>query len=218
MVGEQREVELVAHQARVAACRRCPHMIGPPVLGSPAAARILLIGQAPGPKEGELGRPFAWTAGRTLFNWLGQLGASEAEVRERVYLAAVCRCFPGKKPRGGDRVPTRDEIAACSQWLAAEAAILRPELVIPVGRLAIASVLPGSSGRRLDDVVGRLIRTELYGAMTDVVALPHPSGLSTWFKVEPGKTLLGGALSLLDAHPAWRTTFPRAGEANDVVS
>ncbi|MEO5969899.1 MAG: uracil-DNA glycosylase family protein [Bdellovibrionia bacterium] len=47
----------------------CPKMVGPPVHGAVIATPIFLIGQAPGPREGKLGRPFAYTAGKTLFRW-----------------------------------------------------------------------------------------------------------------------------------------------------
>lgn len=195
---------LAAHQAELAGCTRCPAMIGPVVMGRPVASRILQIGQAPGPYEGRIGQPFAWTAGKTLFKWYATLGVTEEQFRARVYMAAVCRCFPGKNPKGGDRVPSREEIAHCSGWLRQEVTLLKPALVIPVGKLAIAQMLHAP---RLDDMVGRVHRVSLYGLETDVIPLPHPSGLSTWFKLEPGKTLLGLALHKIAAHPAWRETF-----------
>ena len=49
----------------------------------------MLIGQAPGAHEGPAGKPFAWTAGKTMFRWFGELGVDEAAFRERVYMAAV---------------------------------------------------------------------------------------------------------------------------------
>lgn len=201
---------LSAHQAALAACTLCPAVVGPPVVGPPVSSKILQIGQAPGPYEREIGRPFAWTAGKTLFTWYASIGASEDDVRARVYMAAVCRCFPGKNAAGGDRVPTRTEIATCARWLRAEVAILEPDLVIPVGRLAVQQVVPGAP---LDKVVGRVVRAEYHGRGVDVVALPHPSGLSTWFKLEPGKSLLRLALAQLSAHPVWRRAFSGAGGA-----
>ncbi len=174
----------------------------PVVVGRPVASRILLVGQAPGDKEPKLGRPFAWTAGRTLFKWFqGALGWTEDETRERMYFAAVCRCFPGKKPQGGDRVPGEDEIANCAQWLRREFALLRPRLVLPVGKLAITQVL---GERPLTDAVGHIFRVTCHGVETDVVPLPHPSGASPWHRMEPGKTLLANALAQIAAHPAIR--------------
>ena len=92
-------------------------MIGPVVTGLPVVSPVLLIGQAPGVREGPAGKPFAWTAGKTMFGWFASLGLTEEQFRDRVYMAAVCRCFPGKAKGGGDRVPSPDEIARCSRHL-----------------------------------------------------------------------------------------------------
>ncbi len=174
----------------------------PVVVGRPLASRIILVGQAPGDKEPKLGRPFAWTAGKTLFKWFSEaLGWSEEETRNRIYFAAVCRCFPGKKDTGGDRVPDPDEIANCSRWLAAEFALLRPQLVLPVGKLAIGRFLPAGP---LSEIIGRRFRIEYLGQATDCIPLPHPSGASPWHRMEPGRTLLRQALQTIAAHPAAR--------------
>lgn len=174
----------------------------PVVVGRAVLSRVLLVGQAPGDKEPKLGRPFAWTAGKTLFKWFaGALGWTEDEVRDRIYFAAVCRCFPGKRPEGGDRVPAPDEIAACAEWLAREVVLLRPELVLPVGKLAISQFLPPAP---LNDTIGRSFRIEYRGHSADCIPLPHPSGASPWHRIEPGKTLLGQALALVASHRALR--------------
>jgi uracil-DNA glycosylase len=190
------------HLAEVRACRRCPRMIGPVVTPRPVAARVYLAGQAPGPHEGRLGQPFAWTAGKQLFRWFGTIGVDEETFRARAYLAAVCRCFPGKTAKGGDRVPAPEEVEACSAWMRREIALLRPELVIPVGKLAIATFLPDA--KSLAEVIGGGFDVKVFGHDTFAIPLPHPSGASTWFKVEPGRTLLARALALLGRHPAWR--------------
>lgn len=188
---------------------RMPGFQGPAVHGPPVVTRIFLLGQAPGPHEARFGRPFAWTAGRTLFAWMNRsFGATEDEFRARVYMAAVVRAFPGKTSGGGDRVPSPEEIEASRGFLAREVDILRPRLLLPVGRLAIEQVL--GRGARLDEVVGRGIRATWHGVEADVIALPHPSGASTWFKVEPGRTLLEQALRRLGRHPEIRRAFPAA--------
>jgi uracil-DNA glycosylase len=192
--------EVKQHLLRLQACTLCPRMHQPVVVGRPVASRIILVGQAPGDKEPKLGRPFAWTAGKTLFKWFSEgLGWSEDETRDRVYFAAVCRCFPGKKPTGGDRVPGEDEITNCSRWLAAEFELLRPRLVLPVGKLAITQFLPAAP---LNDIIGRSFRIDYRGYATDCIPLPHPSGASPWHRMEPGKTLLRQALGLVAAHAA----------------
>ena len=183
----------------------------PVVSGGPVVSRVMLVGQAPGDKEPVLGRPFAWTAGKTLFRWFEEsMGLPEPGFRSSIYMAAVCRCFPGKKETGGDRVPAREEIQACWSWLEAEVRILRPELVLAVGKLAIQQFL---AGPRLDEVVGRIYRVGWGEGRFDLVPLPHPSGASPWHRMEPGKTLLQGALAQVREHPAmvpilqrWRNT------------
>lgn len=176
-------------------------MTGPPVTGNPVVSPVMLIGQAPGPKEIEVHKPFAWTAGKTLFSWFGRIGLEEDEFRTRVYMAAVCRCFPGKAPRGGDRVPDREEIAKCGEWLQRELQLLRPKLLLPVGKLAIQQFLPVT---KLVDVIGRQHDVSMETFTVDVIPLPHPSGASTWHRTEPGKSLLQQALDLVGTHPAWR--------------
>ena len=175
-------------------------MTGPPVVGQPVASPILLVGQAPGDKEPLLARPFAWTAGKTLFKWFESIGLDEAAFRERVYMAAVCRCFPGKNPKGGDRVPSPTEIETCSAWLNREFELLQPQLLIPVGKLAISQYLQFN---KLTEVIGRQHRIEHLGRSLDMLPLPHPSGASTWHRMQPGKTLLQQALGLIARHPAW---------------
>ena len=194
---------LRAHVAELHACRKCPRMASAPVSGPPVRSEVMLVGQAPGVREPQLGRPFAWTAGKTLFRWFEEAcGFGEEVFRSSIYMAAVCRCFPGKHPKGsGDRVPDDEEIANCAPWMEREIALLRPKLVIPVGKLAIAQFV---TAEKLSEVIGRRIRLERGGVTFDLVALPHPSGASTWHRTEPGKSLLRKALGLLTKDPALR--------------
>lgn len=182
-------------------CTQCPDMHGPAVAGNPVLSPIMLIGQAPGDKEIIIPKPFAWTAGKTLFKWFNQIGLNEEEFRSLVYISAVCRCFPGKKPKGGDRVPSKTEIKTCSQWLNTEIDILQPKLVLPVGKLAISQYL---EVKKLTDVIGQVHKVELNGHIVDMIPLPHPSGASTWHITEPGKTLLQDALKLIQNHAVWK--------------
>lgn len=198
---------LQSHVRELLACRLCPGMQKPVVSGGPVLSKILLVGQAPGDKEPVLGRPFAWTAGRTLFRWFQEAcGLTEVEFRRSIYMAAVCRCFPGKKPAGGDRVPSETEIKNCSAWLRKEIQILQPELVIPVGKLAIAQFIPVP---RLDHVIGTKVEIVFAGTRFDLVALPHPSGASPWHRMEPGKTLLQQAVRRITTHAAFREATRR---------
>jgi uracil-DNA glycosylase len=193
--------QLDDHVTRLRGCTLCPKMHRPAVSGGPVWSRVMTIGQAPGTKEPILGRPFAWTAGKTLFGWFERAcGMTEAEFRASIYMAAVCRCFPGKNGAGGDRIPDAQEIATCSRWLEAEIALLRPTLVIPIGKLAIEQFIASD---KLTGIVGKKQRVSLHGHRFDIVPLPHPSGASPWHRIEPGRTLLAQALDLIIRHPAW---------------
>jgi uracil-DNA glycosylase len=171
-----------------------------PVSGGAVLSSVMVVGQAPGPREPTLRRPFAWTAGKTLFGWFEQFCAlTETEMRARIYFAAVCRCFPGKTAAGGDRVPAPEEIGNCSGWLDGELRIMKPVLVIPVGRLAIAQFVECSS---LQAVIGRTFRVHRANHDFDIIPLPHPSGASPWPKIPPGRELLGKAMRRINRHPA----------------
>jgi uracil-DNA glycosylase len=195
------DARLAKHVADLRTCVLCPKMHRPAVSGGAVVSRVMSVGQAPGAKEPLAGRPFAWTAGKTLFGWFNRAcGWSEADFRSRIYMAAVARCFPGKSSSGGDRVPSPSEVDACSHWLAAEIRILRPRLVLPIGKLAIAQFI---TFEKLADVIGRSFPVIKYGHSFDVIPLPHPSGASPWHRMEPGRTLLTGALRLITTHEAW---------------
>ena len=185
---------------RLLRCRRCSRMKSTPVSGGAIVSDVMIIGQAPGPREPVLQRPFAHTAGKTLFRWFEEFcGMNEAAVRSKIYFAAVCRCFPGKNSGGTDRVPAPDEIRNCSSWMDNEIEILQPRLVIPVGRLAIMQFIECV---KLEKVIGRRFRVERAGHRFDLIPLPHPSGASPWHKILPGKKLLGRALKLIARHSA----------------
>src|SRR5512141_184083 len=160
--SEQPMPTFKSHLDLLYACRACPNVFGTPVTGAVAGARVMLVGQAPGPHEVEDRRRVASTAGKRMFGWFAEhLGVSEDEFRRRVHIAAVIRCFPGKDAKnGGDRVPSPEEIARCGAHLDREIVILKPQLVIVVGTLASAQLLGVS---QLKDVVGRLHRGERAG-------------------------------------------------------
>jgi uracil-DNA glycosylase len=192
------------HIATVRACTRCSTVIGPPVVGPAAGAKIMLIGQAPGPREQVTGYPFAWTAGRTLFSWFAPLGVGETGFRDRVHMAAVVRCFPGRAAKGGDRVPDPEEIRNCFPFVEREIELLKPKLVIPVGTLAIARFLDFVT---LDQIIGRRFDGRIGGHPVTVIPLPHPSGRSTWIHRRGNRTRLARALALIAEHPAWSESF-----------
>lgn len=194
--GASLEQALDEHRQALTACRRCEQQ-GParPIVSLARRPRVMLVGQAPGQMEAVDSRPFSGRAGRTLFRWLGEAGISEAEARERFLISAITRCYPGPAASGrGDRVPSRAEQGHCGDWLAAELRLVRPALLIPVGRLAIERFF---GPRPLDTVVGREHHIRHEGGETLAIPLPHPSGASSWIHQPGHKELLGRSLRLL---------------------
>ena len=142
-------------------------------------------------------RAFTGRAGRTLFRWLERAGLDEPTFRQEVYIAAITRCYPGPGASGrGDRVPSLEEQALCAPWLDAELDLIRPALIVPVGRLAIDRFLPNEP---LDQLVGRIHVTRVRGRRTTLVPLPHPSGASSWVNAPANRALLEKALRALRA-------------------
>jgi uracil-DNA glycosylase len=174
----------------------CGHAPGiTPIVSLATSPKVMLVGQAPGQVEAGGGRPFAGRAGKTLFRWLERTGLDETTARRRIYIAAITRCYPGPHRSGrGDRVPTNREQAACAVWLDAELRIIRPKLLIPVGKLAIARFLPD---KPLDELIGRTHDVTHAGGRTLAIPLPHPSGASSWIHQGDHPQLLDRALSLI---------------------
>src|SRR5438046_2965950 len=97
MTRLSQQESLEQHVASLLKCRRCPQMQSTPVSGGAIVSDTMIIGQAPGPREPVLRRPFAHTAGKTLFRWFEEFCAmNEAAVRSQIYFAEVCCCFPCK--------------------------------------------------------------------------------------------------------------------------
>lgn len=194
---------LDAHRRALAACRRCAATLPPgarPVVSHAVAPRVMIVGQAPGPSEAEGGRPFVGRSGRTLFRWLADAGLPEPEARAAIQIAAVTRCYPGPHPGGrGDRVASPAERAACAPWLDRELALVRPALVLPIGRLAIDRFL---GPRPLAALVGAVHEVTVAGVAMRVVPLPHPSGASGWLNAPAHRELLEDAVALLRAELA----------------
>lgn len=188
---------LDAHRKALDSCRRCAHDDPAvlPVLSAARIPRVMLVGQAPGKTELILRMPFAGRSGKTLFRWLQRAGLDEPTAREHVYIAAVTRCYPGPSPNGrGDRVPSPRERELCAEWLDAELRIIRPALIIPVGRLAIDRFI---GSEPLDRVIGKSHVVSHTGGDSEVIPLPHPSGASAWVNLAPNRAHLDRALRLL---------------------
>lgn len=163
----------------VRACGACArHLpLGPrPVLQVHPAARILIVGQAPGRKVHESGIPFDDASGERLRDWLGLARQTFYDSRQLVLLP-MGFCFPGTGPSGD--LPPRPECAALwrERLLASLGAV---ELTVVIGRYAQAYHLPGA-GKSVTEVVQHW-RTQ----WPAVVPLPHPSPRNNlWLKRNP---------------------------------
>lgn len=186
-------------------CRACAEagysLESLPVLEGHAGQRAYMFGQAPGVVEGEERRPWRGRAGQTLRRWLG---LDEDAFYATFYCASVTRCYPGRAPGGGgDRTPTAREQELCGFWLEWELRLLRPELIVAVGGLAIRRLLGLTS---LDASIGKRF------SHCDAVAvpLPHPSGVSRWLNASANQARLERALELVRRELNALTARPNA--------
>ncbi len=95
-------------------------------------ARIMFIGEGPGRDEDELGRPFVGRAGQLLDKMLASIGLT----RNDVYIANVLKCRPP-----GNRDPEPDEAAACIGYLRAQVALIKPKIIVCLGRISAKHIL-----------------------------------------------------------------------------
>lgn len=168
-----------------------------PVLSGDGSERAMLIGQAPGWREIETGLPFAHDAGRRLVGWLGLAGIGVDDFRARWYVTSVGKCYPGRRAGASvDSPPSRAEVVHWSPYLHSEVGLLAPALVVLIGGLAHRFAFGPDA--RLDDLVGRALDWDLAPGAS-VLALPHPSGASTWLNDPARVELWRRGIELLSA-------------------
>ncbi len=122
----------------VADCPRCPlaRNRSRTVPGSgPVPCDLMLIGEAPGAREDELGLPFVGRSGQFLDQLLAGIGRS----REDVYVTNVVKCRPP-----GNRDPQPDEIASCRDFLDQQIEAVDPRVIVTLGRFSMARWFPGA--------------------------------------------------------------------------
>jgi uracil-DNA glycosylase family 4 len=154
-------------RARVAACTRCELHKGriQTVFGvGNVHAEWLIIGEAPGAEEDKQGEPFVGRAGKLLNSMLRAIGLQ----REQVFIGNILKCRPP-----GNRDPKPEEVACCEEYLKKQIAMIKPKIILTVGRVAAQNLL------KSDTPIGQM-RGQRYtypGTDIPVVVTYHPAYL-----------------------------------------
>jgi uracil-DNA glycosylase len=180
-------------------CRLCLEegfeIYPPAVFSGLKSAELMTIGQAPGITEQEAERPFNAGSGTRLFGWLEKAGIEEEWFRSTQYMSSVTKCYPGRHSSGsGDRVPSRREQELCRPYLDQEIEFVNPQVIIPIGRLAINLFFPKKL--KLQEIIGT--QKEVEGRW--IIPLPHSSGASRWHQIEENRQLIADAIKLINSH------------------
>jgi DNA polymerase len=154
---------LLALHRSIESCTACPlHATRTRAVpgDGPVTARIMAVGEAPGEKEDRTGRPFVGAAGQLLTRLLQSIGLD----RQDIYIGNVLKCRPP-----GNRDPEPAEVSSCAHFLDDQVALIRPDVILLLGRHAVGRLLPGMPG--ISRIHGQRVRRgdRLY------VPLLHPA-------------------------------------------
>ncbi len=156
--------------SEIANCRKCDlykHATRPVPGTGPEDAEIMFIGEGPGYHEDQEGKPFVGAAGK----FLDELFASVGMKREQVYIANVVKHRPPN-----NREPLPSEIAACSLWLDRQIEIIKPRIIVTLGRHSMARFFPNKSISRIHGTAEKRDGV-LYYAMYHPAAALHQQNL-----------------------------------------
>ncbi len=158
-------------EERIRNCRKCPlwELRTNPVPGAGSYdAEVMFVGEAPGYWEDQKGLPFVGRAGKVLDELLAGIGLR----REEVYITNIVKCRPPN-----NRDPTEEEIRACSPYLDMQIDIIRPRLIVPLGRHSMRYIL-GKFGFRVEPISrvhGKTFEARtLFGKVT-IIPTYHPA-------------------------------------------
>ncbi|MHB8634046.1 MAG: uracil-DNA glycosylase [Thermoplasmatota archaeon] len=130
---------MAAAVRRCALCGLCETRTNAVPGEGPPGAALFLVGEAPGRREDESGRPFVGAAGKNL-----DLGLAAAGIaRKEVFVTSIVKCRPPK-----NRDPTREEKAACRPYLLEQLATVRPRAIVALGRHALDGILGAQPAAR----------------------------------------------------------------------
>lgn len=159
------------HQRKIGDCQRCELCKTRNTIvfgeGNPEAD-LMFVGEGPGGREDELGRPFVGRAGQLLDRWILHLGLK----REDVFMANIIKCRPPQ-----NRDPWEWEIQACTPYLRVQIAVIRPKVLVALGRFA-GGFLSGERGapmKALREMASARWVDEKSSVLVPVVAIYHPA-------------------------------------------
>jgi DNA polymerase len=129
---------------------------------------LILIGEAPGRKEDEAGRPFVGSAGRLLDKILEESGFK----REDIYITNIVKCRPP-----GNRRPKRKEVESCSVHLKEQFSIIQPKIVAPMGNSALDYIFKLYKIKKepIGEVHGKALSANTYWGNLKIIPLFHPA-------------------------------------------
>jgi uracil-DNA glycosylase family 4 len=169
----QREDEMGDIAERIKACKRCElyKTRTNPVVGvGSLSARILFVGEAPGYYEDVKGEPFVGRAGKVLDELLASIGLK----REEVYIANVLKCRPP-----GNRNPLIEEIRACTPYLDAQLALIKPEIIATLGNFSLADIFDKfglhAQKDKISKIHGTVFTVGTITGLVKIVPLYHPA-------------------------------------------
>jgi len=156
-------------------------------------ADIMFIGEAPGWHEDQQGRPFVGPAGQFLDTLLASIGLK----RQQVYIANVIKCRPI-----GNRDPLPAEIRNCRQWLERQIEIIRPKMIVTLGRYSMAMFFPGKSISKIHGTAQKEDNI-IYYAMYHPAAALHQQSLRQAIEADMLKipSLLAETKNIREAQP-----------------
>jgi DNA polymerase len=159
----------------------------------PEDAEIMFIGEAPGWHEDQQGRPFVGPAG----HYLEQLLASIGLTRRQVFIANVIKCRP---PNNRDPLPM--EIQNCQKWLDHQIDIIKPRMIVTLGRYSMARFFPGKSISKIHGTAVRQDNTICF-AMYHPAAALHQQSLRQAIEADMKKipVVLAEAKSVPETEP-----------------
>jgi uracil-DNA glycosylase len=197
------QIALTRVQQEIRACTRCVAAgyipAANPIFLGHVGQRLMVVGQAPGPRASGTGEPYRGATGKALQAWLARAGFAEGSLHRDFYLTSLTKCFPGPARNGGegDRPPSAAEIGLCREHLDREITLVQPEMVLALGRMSAERLDPTVRGQMLADVVGTLRPAQRAGHAFLLLPLPHPSGVSRWLNQPQHRARLDLALEML---------------------